>query len=117
MTLGPALLLLGAADGAAPRLVRPALTLGRVPLFYFLLHMPLIHLLALLVCLARYSQVHWMFESPTLAQFPFTPPPGWGLPLPLLYGVSAGVTAALYPACRWFAALKQRHAWGWLTYV
>src|SRR3984893_2035132 len=65
MTLGPALLFLWAVDGRTPRFLRPALVFGKVPLFYFLLHFPLIHLLAVAVCYARYGQVHWMFESPT----------------------------------------------------
>ena len=78
MTLGPALLFLWAVDGGTPRFLRPALVLGKVPMFYYLLHMPLIHLIAVVVCYARYGTAHWMFESPTIAQFPITPPPGWG---------------------------------------
>ncbi len=78
MTLGPALVFLWAVDGRTPRLLRPALTFGRVPLFFFLLHIPFIHLIAIAVCYMRYAHVHWMFESPTIAQFPFTSPPGWG---------------------------------------
>jgi len=46
MTLGPALVFLGAVDGRTPTFLRPALTFGKVPLFYFLLHLPLIHVLA-----------------------------------------------------------------------
>jgi uncharacterized membrane protein len=117
MTLGPALLLLRAADRGAARWLQPAVTFGRVPLFYYLLHMPLIHLLAVLVCAAGYGTVAGMFESPTLAQYPFTAPPGWGLPLPYLYLCWVLAVAAMYPACRWFATLKQQHAWRWLSYV
>jgi hypothetical protein len=59
---------------------------GEVPMFYYLLHIPLIHLLAFIVCYARYyGQVHWMFESLTVGQFPITPPPGWGFSLPIVY--------------------------------
>ena len=65
MTLGPAMLFLWAVDGTTPRWMRPALVFGKVPMFYYLLHIPLIHLLAIIVCFARYGQVHWMFESPT----------------------------------------------------
>ncbi len=64
MTLGPALLLLRALDQRTPRLLQPALVFGRVPLFYFLLHLPLIHLLAVVACYAMNGAVHWMFESP-----------------------------------------------------
>jgi uncharacterized membrane protein len=116
MTLGPALLILWAVDGRTPQLLRPVLTFGRVPMFYFLLHMPLIHLLAVVACYARYGQAHWMFESPTIGQFPFTAPPGWGFTLPIVYLVWVSVVVALYPLCRWFAAVKQRRSDAWLSY-
>ena len=117
MTLGPTMLFLWAVDGGTPRFLRPALVFGKVPMFYFLLHMPLIHLLAVIVCYARYGQVHWMFESPNLGKFPITPPPGWGFSLPVVYLLWAFVVIALYPACRWFAALKQRRSDPWLSYL
>ena len=117
MTLGPALTLLAWLDRATPRWLAPALTFGHVPLFYFLLHMPLIHLAAVVTCEWRYGTAHWMFESPTLARYPFTTPPGWGYPLPIVYAVWIGVVVALYPLCRWFADVKQRHSAAWLSYV
>jgi len=113
MTLGPAMLFLWAVDAGTPRWLRPALTIGKVPMFYYLLHVPLIHLIAVAVCYARYGQAHWMFESPTLAQFPITKPPGWGYSLPIVYLVWGCVVLALYPLCRWFAALKQRRSDVW----
>jgi len=116
MTLGPALLLLWAFDAGTPGWLRPALIIGKVPMFYYLLHIPLIHLIAVAVCYVRYGQVHWMFESPTLAQFPITKPPGWGYSLPIIYLVWACVVLALYPLCRWFAGLKQRRGDTWLSY-
>ncbi len=116
MTLGPALLFLWAVDGGTPRFLRPALVLGKVPMFYYLLHFPLIHLIAVAVCYARYGQAHWMFESPTIAQFPITAPPGWGFSLPIVYLIWASVVLALYPLCRWFAAVKQRRSDAWLSY-
>ena len=116
MTLGPALLLLWAFDAGTPGWLRPALIIGKVPMFYYLLHIPLIHLIAVAVCYVRYGQVHWMFESPTLAQFPMTKPPGWGYSLPIIYLVWACVVLALYPLCRWFAGLKQRRGDTWLSY-
>jgi uncharacterized membrane protein len=82
MTLGPALLFLRLVDGVTPRWLRSSLVFGKVPLFYFLLHLPLIHLIAVAVCLVRYGAAHWMFESPGLAQYPFTRPPDWGYGLP-----------------------------------
>ena len=117
MTLGPAMVFLWAVDSGTPLFLRPALIIGKVPMFYYLLHMPLIHLVAVGVCYSRYGAIHWMFESPTLGRYPFTPPPGWGFPLPVIYLVWAFVVLALYPLCRWFAALKQRRADPWLSYI
>jgi hypothetical protein len=116
MTLGPALLFLWAVDAGTPRWLHPALIFGKVPMFYYLLHIPLIHLLAIAVCYARYRQVHWMFESPNVGSFPITAPPGWGYPLPFIYLIWAVVVVTLYPLCRWFAALRQRRTDAWLSY-
>jgi len=117
MTLGPALLLLRALDRATPAALRPALVFGRVPMFYFLLHLPLIHLLAVVASLVRYHDASGMFQSPDLAHYPFTPPPGWGFSLPIVYGIWVGVVLALYPVCRWFAGVKQRRRDPWLSYL
>ncbi|MFZ0318889.1 MAG: heparan-alpha-glucosaminide N-acetyltransferase domain-containing protein [Candidatus Sulfotelmatobacter sp.] len=116
MTLGPALLFLWAVDGVTPRFLRPALIIGKVPMFYYLLHIPLIHLLAVAVCYARYGQTYWMFQSNNLQQFPINSPPGWGYSLPIVYLIWACVVMTLYPLCRWFAALKQRRSDEWLSY-
>ena len=117
MTLGPAMLFLRAMDRGTPAALRPAMTIGRVPLFYFVLHFMLLHLLAVVVCLVRYGSAHWMFESPDIANYPFTPPPGWGYPLPIVYLVWAFVVLTTYPLCRWFAGLKQRRSEAWLSYL
>lgn len=117
MTLGPALLLLGAVDRQTPGVLRQALVIGKVPLFYYILHFFLIHLLAVVTCYLRYGSVHWMFESPDLAHYPVSPPPGWGYSLPVVYFVWAFVVVATYPLCRWFAALKRRRSDAWLSYL
>src|SRR6185503_3935707 len=97
--------------------LRPAVTIGKVPLFYYLLHMPLIHLLAVLVAGVRYGDVRGMFSSPSLDRYPFTQPAGWGFSLPVVYLVWISVVVLLYPLCRWFAALKQRRSDSWLSYL
>jgi len=117
MTLGPALLLLRTVDSHTPTLLRPALIIGKVPMFYYLLHFFLIHLLAVIICGARYGHIHWMFESRDIAHFPITQPPGWGFSLPLVYLLWAFVVIAMYPLCRWYAALKQRSNNPWLSYL
>jgi uncharacterized membrane protein len=117
MTLGPLLMFLALVDRHTPNLLRPTLVYGRVPLFYYLLHAPLIHLLAVVVCYVKYGHIYWMFQSPDIANFPFTRPPGWGFSLPTVYLVWITVVIALYPACRWFMQLKQRRRDAWLSYL
>lgn len=117
MTLGPTLLALRAFDGGVPRWLRPALMIGKVPLFFYILHFYLIHLLAVVVSWLRYGRVDEMFSSPDLAHFPFSQPPGWNVGLPMIYLLWIAVVVALYPLCRWYAGLKRRrHAW-WMSYL
>jgi len=117
MTLGPALLLLGAVDGRSNEVMRVLSTYGKVPLFYFLVHFALIHLIAVVVCYARFGEIHGMFESPSIAQFPFTAPPGWGLSLPLVYLFWAVVVCSLYPLCSWYARIRQTRRHPLLSYL
>jgi uncharacterized membrane protein len=117
MTLGPIMLFLRAVDGGVPRWLHPALIFGKVPMFYYLLHIPLIHLIAIAVCYGRYGHIYWMFESPNLRSFPITPPPGWGYSLPVIYLLWAIVVPTLYPLCRWFAGVRQRRSDAWLSYL
>jgi uncharacterized membrane protein len=117
MTLGPALLFLRAVDGHTPRALQPALVFGKVPMFYYVLHIVLIHLLAVAACLARYGGAHWMFESPSLDRYPVTQPPGWPAPLPVVWLLWVSVAVLLYPVCRWFAGVKRRRTDWWLSYL
>ena len=117
MTLGPASLFLGWMSRTIPRRLGPALVFGKVPLFYFLLHLPLIHLLAVVTCYVRYGETHGMFESARLERYPVTRPPGWGYSLPVVYLVWISVVLSLFPLCRWFAGLKQRRIEWWLSYL
>jgi uncharacterized membrane protein len=114
MTLGPTIALLPLAERARGRLADVFVTFGRVPMFYYLLHIPLIHASALLVGLIREGAVHpeWYATAP----FASVPEEGrWSLGL--LYLVFALDVAILYPLCRWYARLKSRSASRWLRYV
>jgi uncharacterized membrane protein len=117
MTLGPALLLLRAFDNGVPAIFRPALIIGKVPLFFYVLHFYLIHLLAVAVSYFRYGVVGETFQSPDIAHFPFSAPPGWNVGLPAIYLIWASVVIAMFPLCRWFAGLKQRRKDWWLSYL
>lgn len=113
MTLGPAILLLPLLEQWTGPLARFFVTFGRVPLFYYLLHIPLLHLLAIFFAYGRYG--NQVFELAAGNQ----PPPGYGYALPVVYLVWIGaVVLLLHPASRWFAGVKERHRHStWLSYL
>ncbi|HEX3558314.1 MAG TPA: heparan-alpha-glucosaminide N-acetyltransferase domain-containing protein [Pyrinomonadaceae bacterium] len=121
MTLGPAILALALFDrapGKEPgRLARPFVVFGRVPMFYYLLHVPLIHLFALAFAYAGGGPVGWLFRNWLISTPPDARPAEWGYGLPVVYAVWACVVAALYPLCRWFAGVKARRRDAWLSYL
>jgi uncharacterized membrane protein len=117
MTLGPALLLLRAFEERIPDFLRPALVIGKVPQFFFVLHFFLIHLLAVAASELRYGKIGEMFQSPDLGHFPFSQPPGWGEGLPVIYALWAAVVLMMFPLCRWYARVKKRHKAWWLSYL
>jgi len=114
MTLGPAIALLPAADRMRGWFADALVTFGRVPLFYYLLHIPLIHLTALVAWYLRDGR----FGEDRFATAPYVsipPPERWSLSL--LYVVVLVDVALLYAACRWFARVKARGRPGWLQYL
>jgi uncharacterized membrane protein len=113
MTLGPATLALALLDRSPGRFTRPLIVFGRVPLFFYVLHIPLIHGLAVLFARARYGQAHWLFQNPP----DFAVPKDYGYGLPLVYLVWIAVVLILYPACRWYAGVKKRRRDAWLSYL
>jgi len=113
MTLGPALLGLAAAERARGRVAAWLVILGRVPMLYYVAHLFLAHLVAVLYARFAGGEVGWLLHGlPTRNK-----PPGYGLGLPGVYAVWIGVVVALAPLCRWFAALKQRRSDWWLSYL
>jgi uncharacterized membrane protein len=117
MTLGPVLLLLRALDSHTPTALRPAQIIGKVPMFYYLAHVLLLHLVAVAASLARFGTARPAIESPTLDRFPMTQVPGWPVSLPIVYVIWVCVVLALYPICRWYADVKRRSANPWLSYL
>ena len=114
MTLGPMIALLPLAERATGRIAGMFETFGRVPMFYYLLHIPLIHVTSLAAWYLRDGSVH----SERFATAPFVRmPPEQQWSLALLYLVFAIDVALLYFACRWFAAVKARRQDAWLRYI
>ena len=116
MTLGPTIALLPLAERARSRAAGVLATFGRVPFFYYLLHIPLIHLLACLVSLLREGRVNsWLFTNHPMMNP--EAPPGYTWSLALLYAVFLVAVVILYFPCRWFAELKARTRSAWLSYL
>jgi uncharacterized membrane protein len=116
MTLGPTIALLPLAERARGWIAEVLSTFGRVPMFYYLLHIPLIHAAALVVSVVREGTVNpWLF-----ANHPMMPPPvpaGYTWSLGLLYLVFVLVVAILYVPCRWYARIKAQHPESWLRFL
>lgn len=116
MTLGPSLIVLGLLDGtrAERGLGRVLLVYGRVPLFYYVLHIYLLHIMAILVALAFHQPVWY---GPIIAGTS-PKPPGYGHGLPFVYAMWILAVAILYLPCRWFMELRSRHRdWVLLSYL
>jgi uncharacterized membrane protein len=116
MTLGPSIAVMPLLDEARGKVWDWLEVFGRVPFFFYLLHIPLIHLMAVAVSVVRTpAATGWLFGD-----HPVGPPPvpdGYMWSLTLLYTVTALAVTTLYPLCRWFAALKRRRREAWLTYL
>lgn len=103
MTLGPALMLLAAFERARRVWSGVLAIFGQVPFFFYVVHIYLIHALALAAGLAI---------TGTLASNPHI-----GLSLGGMYLIWLFVLALLYPLCRWFAGLKGRGTGWWWSYL
>jgi len=116
MTLGPIIALIPLLENLRGPISRAITLFGRVPFFYYVLHIPLIHALALVVSKVRLGYVSpWLFANHPMGNP--DPPDGYVWSLPLLYLVWAIAILLLYPACRWFADLKARRDDWWLKYL
>ena len=113
MTLGPAIALVPYAERARGAVARMFEVFGRVPMFYYLLHIPVIHALSMAVWYARDGSTHG--EAFLTAPYVWMPDTRW--PLWLLYVVFAATIALLYPPCRWYADVKSRTRAAWTRYV
>ncbi len=106
MTLGPAACALAWLDRPLGSWASRIAIYGRVPLFYYVVHIYVIHALALGLAALAIGTTR-------------TPGPegGLALPLPAVYAVWIVVVVALYPACRWFGDVKRRSGAAWTSYV
>jgi uncharacterized membrane protein len=116
MTMGPALMFLALIEPVRNRLAKPVIVFGRVPFFFYILHLYVIHALATLLLV--YQGGEWTdyivsaenLTSGTLSDF--------GLPLAAVYVIWAIVIALLYPLCKWYQRYREKnHSKWWLSYL
>jgi uncharacterized membrane protein len=116
MTLGPTILLLPLVERARGKIGEMFATFGRVPMFYYLIHIPTIHLAAVIVSFAREGTVNpWLFANHPMMNPP--PPDGYTWKLSLLYAVFLVVIAVLYAPSRWYARRKATDPAPWMRYI
>ncbi len=116
MTLGPTIALVPLLDRARGRVAQWLTVFGRVPFFYYVLHIPLIHALALVVSKVRTGSVDpWLFTNHPMGNPPA--PDGYTWSLGLLYLVWAVAIVILYVPSRWYSGLKARRSDWWLKYL
>ena len=118
MTLGPAFLLLSWFDRFVFRKANPLIVFGRVPLFYFIGHFLLAHVLTIPLAWIRYGKVDFLLGPlPWIGGGNAPVPPDYGYPLWAVYVVWAAVVVMMYPPCLWFAQLKDRRQNWWMGYL
>jgi len=116
MTLGPMIALIPVLESARGFVARTLTMFGRVPFFFYVLHIPLIHALALVVSKIRLGFISpWLFTNHPMGNP--EPPDGYVWSLPVLYAVWAIAIVLLYFACRWFMTVKAKRDDWWLKYI
>jgi len=109
MTLGPAMIFLAFTENIAGWFSNIIKVFGRVPMFYYLCHLYLIHIGAMLLFFAQ------GFKP---SDFDNGPPPGYGVNLGLTYLVWLVIVILLYFPCRWYDKYKSAHKENkWLSYL
>lgn len=117
MTLGPALIVLALTERPLNALTEKISVFGRVPMFYYLSHFLLIHLLAVIGAVILGYQWSDMILAGRVNAEPQLK--GYGFDLPVVYAVWASVILVLYPLCKWFDRYKRTHLPRnkWLSYL
>jgi len=115
MTLGPALLLLSRLPDRVGGIWERVVVFGRAPLFFYLIHLPLIHGLAVVYAFVSYGNFDWLTDAPGWGRMP--KPINYGFGLPGVYSIWAAVLAATYPLCVWFVRRKRESPARWMRYL
>jgi uncharacterized membrane protein len=117
MTIGPGLVFLSISEIVHGRLPQAIKTIGRVPMFYYLVHLYLIHIGSLLAAII--SGRHWTDMVNFSTWISLEPKlHGYGFSLGVVYAVWASLIVILYFLCKWYDGYKSSHRdkW-WLSYL
>ncbi len=112
ITLGLALLFLAFTEKLNGAVVKVVSVYGRVPMFYYLIHIYVIHLVALVASAILPGQDWsiWLLKEPIWFTKDLR---GYGFSLPVAYLFWITIVAALYPLCKWYDKYKQAHKEKW----
>jgi len=113
MTLGPALVALALSENARGRVARWLAVYGRVPMFYYVVHIFVAHLAGVLIAFAQSGRLMTI----TVFTNPDGIPPWYGVSLAGVYVAWASVVAVMYFPCKAMARLKDRRRDWWLSYL
>ncbi|BAZ10865.1 hypothetical protein NIES4071_26890 [Calothrix sp. NIES-4071] len=113
MTLGSAILLLDLFDNHRFRVLKPLILFGRVPLFFYVIHLWLIRCTAVLLALPKYGFKSFFLPFIVSSQMPAD----YGYDLPIIYSIWIITVILLYPMCNWLADYKKKHTYWWLNYI
>ncbi len=119
MTLGIMFGCLAVVDFSPSFITRFLVNLGQVPLFFYLMHIILIHLLAVLLAFIRFGHAEWLYRGPGIFWSETLPghPENYGLSLASVGLLWVLVIAVLYPACLAYGRYKRSHEFPWLRYL
>ena len=106
ITLAPALILLAKMEKPLNSLSRKIVTFGRVPMFYYLAHILLIHILAVVAALITGHSGMGILNN-AVNSIPELK--GYGFGLAIVYTVWIAIVLLLYPLCKWFERYKRNH--------
>ncbi len=116
VTIGPSMIILGLVGNVKNKFADAITVFGRVPLFFYILHFYLLHLLSSILFFMNGHSFEEGVKGAERVPFKFLMP-GEGFGLPGVYLVWLAVILILYPLCKWFADYKRTHTNWWLSYI
>lgn len=116
VTIGAALVILGLIGNVRNKFADAVAVYGKVPLFYYVIHFYLIHLVAMALYLMRGHTIQeGMHESPGMPLKFVAAGEGFGLGGVYLAWIA--IVLVLYPVCKWYCDYKMANKKWWLSYL